>query len=60
MHIFIAGATGRNGRLALAAALAHNHSVTVLVRDPASLPSHPNLTIIQGTPLDTKKHIISN
>ncbi|UKZ62480.1 uncharacterized protein TrAtP1_003727 [Trichoderma atroviride] len=50
MHIFISGATGRNGRLILAEALSHNHTVTVLARDPSSLTPHPNLTIIQGTP----------
>ncbi|KAL7787767.1 hypothetical protein V8C37DRAFT_418832 [Trichoderma ceciliae] len=50
MHIFISGATGRNGRLALEHALSRGHTVTVLARDPASLPSHPNLTVIKGTP----------
>ncbi|KAM0513089.1 hypothetical protein ACHAPE_008126 [Trichoderma viride] len=50
MHIFISGATGRNGRLILAEALSRNHTVTVLARDPSSLTPHPNLTIIQGTP----------
>ncbi|KAL7918649.1 hypothetical protein ACQKWADRAFT_235348 [Trichoderma austrokoningii] len=50
MHIFISGATGRNGRLILASALSHNHTVTVLARDPSSLTPHPNLTIIKGTP----------
>ncbi|KAM0251729.1 hypothetical protein ACHAQJ_008004 [Trichoderma viride] len=50
MHIFISGATGRNGRLVLADALSRNHTVTVLARDPSSLTPHPNLTIIKGTP----------
>ncbi|KAM0459243.1 hypothetical protein ACHAO4_002637 [Trichoderma viride] len=50
MHIFISGATGRNGSLILTEALSHNHSVTVLARNPSSLTPHPNLTIIQGTP----------
>ncbi|PTB36779.1 uncharacterized protein TrAFT101_007350 [Trichoderma asperellum] len=50
MHIFISGATGRNGRLILAEALSRNHTVTVLARDPSSLTPHPNLTIIKGTP----------
>jgi putative NADH-flavin reductase len=49
MHIFISGATGRNGRIALDNALSRNHTVTVLTRNPSSLPSNPNLTIIQGT-----------
>ncbi|KAL7810958.1 NAD(P)-binding protein [Trichoderma aethiopicum] len=52
MHIFVSGATGRNGRIVLSNALSRGHSVTVLARNPSSssLPSHPNLTIIQGTP----------
>ncbi|KAL7813798.1 NAD(P)-binding protein [Trichoderma gracile] len=52
MHIFISGATGRNGRIVLSNALSRGHSVTVLARNPSSssLPAHPNLTIIQGTP----------
>lgn len=49
MHIFISGATGRNGHLILTEALSHNHTVTVLARNPSSLTPHPNLTIIQGT-----------
>jgi putative NADH-flavin reductase len=49
MHIFISGATGRNGRLALADALSRDHTVTVLARDPSSLTPHPNLTIIKGS-----------
>ncbi|PTB70034.1 NAD(P)-binding protein [Trichoderma citrinoviride] len=56
MHIFISGATGRNGRIVLDNALSRGHSVTVLARNPSSssLPSHPNLTIIQGTPFSEK------
>ncbi|KAL6799233.1 hypothetical protein GGI42DRAFT_355578 [Trichoderma sp. SZMC 28013] len=50
MHIFISGATGRNGRLALDNALSRNHTVTVLTRNPSSLPPNPNLTIIKGSP----------
>ncbi|KAL7944634.1 hypothetical protein V8C42DRAFT_358341 [Trichoderma barbatum] len=50
MHIFISGATGRNGRIALDNALSRGHTVTVLARNQSSLPSHPNLTIIQGSP----------
>ncbi|KAL7958085.1 hypothetical protein V8C34DRAFT_324604 [Trichoderma compactum] len=50
MHIFISGATGRNGRIALDNALSRNHTVTVLTRNPSSLPSTPNLTIVRGSP----------
>lgn len=54
MHILILGGSGRNGRLIIQAALARDHSVTALVRDPDSLPSalaaHARLTIVRGTP----------
>ncbi|KAJ6441778.1 TrkA-N domain-containingdehydrogenase [Purpureocillium lavendulum] len=50
MHIYIAGASGRNGRLVLQEALERGHTVTALVRTPSSLPPHPNLTVISGTP----------
>ncbi|EHK26608.1 uncharacterized protein TRIVIDRAFT_69527 [Trichoderma virens Gv29-8] len=50
MHIFISGATGRNGRLALDNALSRGHTITVLTRNPSSLPSNPNLTVIKGSP----------
>ncbi|KAL7914554.1 hypothetical protein GGI35DRAFT_149567 [Trichoderma velutinum] len=50
MHIFISGATGRNGRLALDNALSRGHTVTVLTRNPSSLPSNPNITVIKGSP----------
>ncbi|GJN75189.1 TrkA-N domain-containingdehydrogenase [Purpureocillium lilacinum] len=53
MHIYIAGATGRNGSLVLADALERGHTVTALARSPSSssLPlSHPRLTVVAGTP----------
>lgn len=50
MHIFISGASGRNGLLTLQAALDNNHTVTALARTPANLPAHPNLTIVKGSP----------
>ncbi|KFA46288.1 hypothetical protein S40293_06496 [Stachybotrys chartarum IBT 40293] len=50
MHVFILGATGRNGLLILQEALSRNHTVTALVRTPSVLPSHPSLTTIQGSP----------
>ncbi|KAF7546136.1 hypothetical protein G7046_g9402 [Stylonectria norvegica] len=50
MHIFIIGATGRNGNLVLQDALSRNHTVTALVRNPDSLTKHANLTTIKGTP----------
>ncbi|KAK5997294.1 hypothetical protein PT974_02649 [Cladobotryum mycophilum] len=48
MHIFISGASGRNGRIVLQEALDKGHTVTVLVRNPDSLTPHPNLTILKG------------
>ncbi|KAL0941281.1 nad-dependent epimerase dehydratase [Colletotrichum truncatum] len=56
MHIFIIGATGRNGALILAECLSREHTVTALVRDPSSVvpqqqQQHPNLTLVRGTPL---------
>ncbi|KAF9878901.1 nad-dependent epimerase dehydratase [Colletotrichum karsti] len=51
MHILIIGATGRNGALVQAEALSRGHTVTTLVRDPSSLTSHPDVTLVRGTPL---------
>ncbi|KAM4059236.1 NAD(P)H-binding domain-containing protein [Hirsutella rhossiliensis] len=50
MHIYVSGGSGRNGRLAIDAALQNGHSVTALVRDHASLRAHPRLTVLQGSP----------
>ncbi|KAM0351777.1 hypothetical protein ACHAPU_002289 [Fusarium lateritium] len=52
MHFLIIGGTGRNGSLALQEALSRGHTVTALVRNTAStkIPSHSNLTLVQGTP----------
>lgn len=52
MRILLLGASGRTGALALAEALARNHTVTALVRRPDALTPQPNLTIITGTPLN--------
>lgn len=51
MRILLLGASGRTGALALAEALARNHTVTALVRRPDALTPHPALTIVPGTPL---------
>ncbi|KAJ9612033.1 hypothetical protein H2200_003628 [Cladophialophora chaetospira] len=51
MHLFILGATGRTGVLALRYALEQGHNVTVLVRNQAAVETHPNLTIIEGSVL---------
>lgn len=52
MRILVLGASGRTGSLAVAAALARNHTVTALVRRPDALAPQPNLSIITGTPLN--------
>lgn len=58
MHFLIIGASGRNGLLTVEAALASQHTVTALVRNPSSLPasisSNTNLTIVKGTPQSEK------
>lgn len=50
MHFFISGATGRNGTVAMQYALEHSHTVTILARNPSAVASHPNLTVVKGTP----------
>ena len=52
MRILLLGASGRTGSLALAEALARNHTITALIRRPDALPPQPNLTLITGTPLN--------
>ncbi|OAA74783.1 NAD(P)-binding domain protein [Akanthomyces lecanii RCEF 1005] len=52
MHIYITGGSGRNGSLVIAEALQRGHTVTALVRNPSSMPSHANLTVLQGSPLN--------
>ena len=52
MRILLLGASGRTGSLALAEALARNHTVTAIVRRPDALTPQPNLSIITGTPLN--------
>jgi putative NADH-flavin reductase len=53
VRIFVAGASGRAGRLFVADALAHGHEVTALVRDPAraGLAPHARLTVTEGDAL---------
>lgn len=48
MHIYIVGATGRNGLIVVDEALNRGHTVTALVRNPGALNHHTNLTVIQG------------
>jgi putative NADH-flavin reductase len=51
MHFLILGGSGRTGKLIISSALSKNHTVTTLVRDVASFPQSPNLTITTGSPL---------
>jgi len=48
MKLLVLGATGKTGQLVLAAAHRAGHDVTVLVRDPARLPSAEGLTVVAG------------
>ena len=48
MRVLILGATGRVGRLTLARALAADHAVITLVRDPGRLVAGPGLTVLAG------------
>lgn len=53
MKVLVLGATGKVGRLAVAAALDRGHEVTAFVRDPSKLKlRHPKLTIFTGNALD--------
>lgn len=48
MKLLVLGATGKTGQLVLAAARRAGHEVTVLVRNPARLPSTDGLTVLTG------------
>lgn len=50
MHFLILGATGRTGQLATSEALNRGHRVTALVRNPSSMATQPNLTVLKGSP----------
>lgn len=50
MHLLILGANGRTGQLATEEALNHDHTVTALVRNTASMQARPGLNIVQGSP----------
>lgn len=52
MRILILGGSGRTGSLAIAEALARNHSVTALIRRPDALTPQPSLSIVAGTPFN--------
>jgi uncharacterized protein YbjT (DUF2867 family) len=48
MRLLVLGSTGKTGQFVLAAAARAGHDVTVLVRDPARLPSTKGLTVVTG------------
>lgn len=51
MHLLVLGGSGRTGKLIVEEAISKGHSVVALVRSPSSLAARPNLTVIQGTPM---------
>ncbi|KAH6654711.1 putative TrkA-N domain dehydrogenase [Truncatella angustata] len=53
MHFLMIGGSGRTGQLIIEEALRRGHQVTALVRTSASLEARDNLTIVEGTPLNT-------
>ena len=56
MKIGIFGATGGTGRFLVEQALASGHTITVLVRNPATFPmQHEHLTVLQGDVYDLSK-----
>lgn len=55
MKVTVFGATGKIGRLVVAALLQEGHHVIVYVRNPGKLGiSDPNLTVVQGTLADVQ------
>lgn len=48
MRLIVFGAAGRTGRLIVAKALGHGHSVTAFVRKTPLGPEHPRLTSVVG------------
>jgi uncharacterized protein YbjT (DUF2867 family) len=48
MNIIVFGATGGTGRAVVEKLLAHGHSVTAFVRDPAKFAPAPSLTVAKG------------
>ena len=55
MNVTVFGATGKIGRLVVAALLRDGHHVTVYVRNPAKLDiSDPNVTVVQGALADQR------
>lgn len=48
MKVALFGATGRVGNEVVSLLLENNYEVTVLVRTPEKLKTHPQLTILQG------------
>jgi putative NADH-flavin reductase len=56
MKLALLGGTGRTGRLLLDQALQRGHTLTVLARDPAQLPTRPGLQSIQGDARDPDRY----
>ena len=50
MHIYITGGSGRNGSLAIKAALEKGHTITALVRNPSKIAPQTGLYLVKGIP----------
>lgn len=53
MRLLVLGATGGTGKLLVPMALAAGHEVTVLVRRPDAVASHPRLRVVAGSATDS-------
>ncbi len=51
MRLFIVGATGHTGRLAVEQAIASGHAVTIMVRNPQMRPDREGQKVVVGNPL---------
>lgn len=51
MHFLLLGATGRTGKHVVSELLSQGHTAVALVRNSASLPPRPGLTVVTGSPL---------
>ncbi|OKL58125.1 hypothetical protein UA08_06428 [Talaromyces atroroseus] len=52
MHVLIAGGSGQTGGLVIDNLVSQGHTITALVRNPASVPNRAGLKLIQGTPVN--------
>lgn len=50
MHVFVVGGNGQTGSLVIENLVSQGHTLTALVRNPASLALRAGLELVQGTP----------